>query len=66
MTFYDNFTKIQEYVNNELKEEVIKILEIIIEEYILTQMRKYKEQKDVNILLEIKNQWLLFRSLWFR
>lgn len=40
MTFYDNFTKIQEYVNKELKDEVINILEVIIDEFLLTQ-RKY-------------------------
>jgi hypothetical protein len=61
MTFYENFTKIQEYVNKELKEEVINILEVIIEEFVLTQRKMVNDElltssnSIVHISFEVKN-----------
>jgi hypothetical protein len=61
MTFLDNFTDISYYVNNELKNEVINVLENIIEQYILTQTKYVNDDLllsktgMVHISLEIQN-----------
>lgn len=61
MTFFDNFTKIQEYFNKELKEEVINVLEVITEEFVLTQRKIVNDEllnsatSIVHISFEIKN-----------